>query len=704
MKKITLVIIVLGIGINNLYSQWTQTEGPLVGSNAMTVFEHDSNYFSTAYLCGFYSKSSMEDTWNMNSDIYFDTFTIIGDSLFVSAYRFSDGLGRDLGIQLFDLNNLEAEPITIYSLRTPQALNHSDSYLFGGHEREGFFKLSFDGTNCEYYNDGLPADLVWDPEGNNSWYETNVTAIEISDNYVFCGTNHGVYRCDTDFNPWIETNSGLIDGNVTFIEEIHDTLYTSIGTNLYFSINEGNSWGSLYAAASKITCFQKKGNRLFISTSNSGLYTSIDNGASWNSMNSGLTDLAVNTILVNDSSIFCGTNSKGVLKYDNNVWLDDNSGIVCSFVRDISNTNSNIVAISDGRISIYSNNTYNDITPVESQDGFYNIVNMGDTIFVTNAYVQSTYPFVYQFIYYSYNSGNTWTEIGDLPYTYPWESSSHTIYIDNNRIYGSSGKRMFYSDDLGVGWTDISLPSVYCNDFNDFLVYNSTPYATTCGGGQLLILDNTNNWILNNNGLPSNYGPLRLAYCDNAIFTYLVANGMYVSHDNGSNWNYAGYGLNGDDYGIRDFAYIGDNIFVSTANGIFVTSNFGQNWYECNDGLKNLNTRSLALLNDTLYVGTYGSGIWKRGIEEIGVSINNNQYNKYEVKIYPNPVIDYFSVKPPLDNSGEIQIFDIMGKNILTRSIETSENINVSNIKNGAYLVIIRTKENITTHKLIINK
>lgn len=684
------------------YSQWIQTDGPHGNSNVLTFFEHDSDYFASTNLCGFFSKSSVENSWNLNSDIYFKTYTIKGDSLFADAHYFSGGLSRDMGVQLFDLNNPEAVPTTVNSMLSPQALCHSDTCLFGGDETNGFFKLSFDGSNLNYYNNGLPTDSIWNPWGGY-YYETTVTAVEVTDNYIFCGTNYGVYRCDTNL-IWSEINTGISTGSVTFIKEINDTLYTAIEQNLYYSSDDGNIWTLIYTAPSSLTSFQKQGIQVFVSTLDSGVYNSINNGTSWSSMNIGLTDLSVNFITKLDSIVFCGTATKGVFVYHEGTWLDNNSGMVSSLIRDMTCTNSNLVAIDDKRIYLKNNNYYLDITPSIINDIFLNIDNMGDTIFVSNYYMQSNWPYINQFFHYSYDNGITWTEIGNLPYTSPGGNSSHNIHIEKNRIYAFSDEKLFYSDDLCLNWTDICLPSQYCNSFNDFAVYNSQPFAAACGNGQLVKLDNTNNWILSNNGLPTDREPLDIAYCDSAVFTYVLVHGMYVSMDNGDNWTYASNGLNTGDFGIRDFANYGRDLFVSTENGVFVTSNYGQNWYECNDGLKNLNTSALKILQDTLYVGTYGNGIWKRAIGDINLSESEHQGNSLDFKVFPNPANEYFKVELPYYGKFEIQIFDIMSRCIFIKSIVTDEIIDVSDIPDGCYLVILKAKENIKTNKLIINR
>lgn len=702
MKRKILFVIILLVNYIMVYSQWIQTDGPYGNSNVLTVFEHDSNYFASTYLCGFFSKSDVEDSWNLNSDIYFKTYTIKGDSLFADAHYFSGGLSRDMGIQLFDLNNPEASPVTVNSVITSQALKHSDTCLYGGNESMGFFKLSFDGAVLEYYNSGLPTDTIWSPWG--TYYETNVTAIELTDNFVLCGTNYGVYRCEASLNLWSEKNNGLTIGNVTFIKYIHDTLYTAIEENLYYSTDEGNNWISIFTAPSNITCFHKVDVQMLVGTANNGIYNSIDNGTNWNSMNIGLTDLSVNSITKRDSVILCGTETKGVFIYIGATWLDNNLGMVSSLIRDMTCTDSKVVAIEDKRIYLSSNNSYIDITPNITNDIFLNIDKMGDTIFVSDYYMQSNWPYINQFFHYTYDSGTTWTEIGGLPYTSAGGNSEHNIRIEHSRIYASSNEKMFYTDDLCLNWTDISLPSQYCNSFNDFEVYNSQPFAAACGNGQLVKLDNSNNWILSNNGLPTDREPIDIAYCDSAIFTYVLAHGMYVSFDNGNNWTFASNGLNTGDFGIRDFANYGQHLFVSTENGVFVTSNYGQNWVECNDGLKNLNASAIKILNDTLYLGTYGNGIWKRAIEDISLFVSEYQNNSFNLKIYPNPANEYLKLESPYYGNFIIQIFDVMGRKIFSKSVETNETIDISNIPNGTYLITLKTKKNIKTKKLIINR
>ncbi len=686
-------MVVLGIGINNSYSQWTQTDGPYGSSNVMVAFEYDSSYFASTYLSGFFSKSPLENSWKLHSDFYFNTFTIKGDSLFADAHYFSGGVSRDKGLLLFDLKNPDVAPIIISTTKT-KALNHTDSCIFGGSETFGFFKLNYDGSGYTSYNNGLPKDTVWTPYGTH--YETNVTAIEVTNDYIFSGTDRGIYRSDSNLINWDEKNTGLSIGNVTFIKEIQDTIYTSINGNLYYSSNNGNNWFLIYSTPSNITSFQKENNEMYLSTSSNGIFYSLDNGANWNTMNSGLTDFSVNFVFKYGNSILCGTKTKGVFQFQSNVWSDNNSGMISSYIRSITAANNQIISNSWEKVyKLSASGSWTDISPNVNYEFFASIESMNDTVFLS---VKASMNHL--FVIYSPNNGTSWQNlINPVPFS---RDDPYGIYCDNSKLYAYEDEIMYYTNNLGLSWTDISLPSQFCNYFFGFLVYNSIPFAFSCGNGELLKLNNSSSWVLANNGLPTNRGIEGMAYCDSALFSYISASGMYVSFDNGSYWSLASNGLSTDGY-IRDFAYRGQQLFVSTEDGVFGTKNYGQNWYACNDGLKNLNTSSLEILNDTLYVGIYGNGIWRWAIDDIKLSISEFNSKKYDIKIYPNPATNYFIIDKGNIEIENIKIIDLMGKHIISERFTTNK-IDVQTIPNGIYILVLSSDGEIYNNKIIINR
>lgn len=84
--------------------------------------------------------------------------------------------------------------------------------------------------------------------------------------------------------------------------------------------------------------------------------------------------------------------------------------------------------------------------------------------------------------------------------------------------------------------------------------------------------------------------------------------------------------------------------------------------------------------------------------------INNNE----DVTIFPNPVIDYLSVKFSNSETGKLKflILDIQGKLILKGEIDINSfrsSIDMTQIPKGAYLLYI-TNENLNLYKKIIKK
>ena len=698
MQRVLLVFICMGLSLNSLYSQWVPTDGPYEGINVLTAFEHDSKYFASTYSCGLFSKYQDDGRWTLNSDIHTRAFTIKGDSLFADAHRWSGGSSRELGIYLFDLNNPEARPKPLNPL-TANNLIHSDSCLFGGNEIDGFFKLSFDGSGLEYFNEGLPVDTIFSP-----WqppvYQIHVTAVELSGGYFFAGTDKGIYRSTHDLPLWEEVNNGLAKGRVTFIQHLQDTLYAAISENLYAGIDDGLSWTLLYTAPTKITSFQKIDNQLFISTESDGVFMSEDNGTNWREMNSGLDDLSVNFILAGGSSIICGTSSQGVYTYDSEAWTKDNSGMICSFIRGLTSTNSKLVALTDQHVYLQDGDSYAEITPNLKSDLFPNADHRGDTIFVSSYFSQGPWPYISQSIFYSSDDGNSWAEIDSLPYTSAGGNTEHKIYINGNTLYAWSQDKLYFTEDMGSSWRNMNLPQQYCNRFVNFLVYKGIPFATTCGG-ELIRRNNSGQWILSNNGLPALRGAQGIAYLDDAMFTWVPFNGMYASMDMGYTWSFTGAGLNTEGFGFRDFAVAGQELYVVTGPGVVGTKDYGQNWYSCNTGLKNLNVSSLVFLNDTLYAGTYGNGVWKRAVNDISLSVQETRIKPDNIRIYPNPASDYLVIESstPIDN---ISILDLLGRPVLSEQ-PNSKQLDIRDIPAGIYILILRSGREYWRGRIIIS-
>lgn len=85
----------------------------------------------------------------------------------------------------------------------------------------------------------------------------------------------------------------------------------------------------------------------------------------------------------------------------------------------------------------------------------------------------------------------------------------------------------------------------------------------------------------------------------------------------------------------------------------------------------------------------------------LNVSANNQDS---DIQVYPNPASDLVNINvSTLDGSGQIQIFDALGKLVFYEKIVSKLNtIDTDNLENGIYTIKILTKKNTTSKKLVV--
>ncbi|SIT12134.1 Por secretion system C-terminal sorting domain-containing protein [Chryseobacterium ureilyticum] len=99
-----------------------------------------------------------------------------------------------------------------------------------------------------------------------------------------------------------------------------------------------------------------------------------------------------------------------------------------------------------------------------------------------------------------------------------------------------------------------------------------------------------------------------------------------------------------------------------------------------------------------------GKENWK--IVKLGDKQVNDLIEKYDIKIYPNPVTDYAYVEIGFDfKEAEIMLYDMSGRqlqNLKTKNRVTK--INTQALVQGAYLITIKTNDNKTANAKLIKK
>jgi len=78
-----------------------------------------------------------------------------------------------------------------------------------------------------------------------------------------------------------------------------------------------------------------------------------------------------------------------------------------------------------------------------------------------------------------------------------------------------------------------------------------------------------------------------------------------------------------------------------------------------------------------------------------------NNYHLNEMTVYPNPVSDILNIKFNNSIETQIEIYNILGKRVLTKTMNQSQSINVENLNTGIYILKITQGNSSISKKLI---
>ncbi|MBK8609814.1 MAG: hypothetical protein IPL84_07660 [Chitinophagaceae bacterium] len=142
-------------------------------------------------------------------------------------------------------------------------------------------------------------------------------------------------------------------------------------------------------------------------------------------------------------------------------------------------------------------------------------------------------------------------------------------------------------------------------NMQSLLTYGSYNFA---GGqtGAYLSTDTAANYASANNGNDA-VGPTRGFAKDNTFIYTCTSQGVYRSSDNGATWVSKSAGLS--DLRGSGVLHVDTKLFYVGPTGVFVSTNQGDSWNAA--GLSGTDVRSIAAINNTLFAGTNGAGIYK---------------------------------------------------------------------------------------------
>lgn len=360
------------------------------------------------------------------------------------------------------------------------------------------------------------------------------------------------------------------------------------------------------------------------------------------------------------------------------------------------------------------------------------------------------------YVFRSTDFGVTWDTLTGLPYAGGWSFA----FSDSVLIAGSFGWGIYLSSDLGNTWTVPDSGIASNENVHQVLKHKSYVFAATVvsGNGILRSSDNGRRWIAVNTGLPvTSY--LSLAANGNDIYAGTAFTGeVFRSTDDGMNWFsasnglpinsmvaslaardtnvYAGLGSGGGVYFSSDngssWNFISSSVSInqvwtltledtslivgSIGSGVFLTQDNGISWTPVNEGLINLNIRSLLVTADNyLFAGTTNGFVCYRHLSEIITDAGKETDQPLAFNLsqcYPNPFNPgtIISWQVPAGSNQTIKVYDILGNEIATLVDEYRPagryevEFDAGRFSSGVYFYQLRSPNFVETKKMLLMK
>jgi hypothetical protein len=191
------------------------------------------------------------------------------------------------------------------------------------------------------------------------------------------------------------------------------------------------------------------------------------------------------------------------------------------------------------------------------------------------------------------------------------------IYAGYNDGVNSGG--VIKSTNYGIDWTNVNtgLPSV---KIMALTTSDNNLFTSEYDGGVYLSTDDGANWNITGLTVEYIYG---FAKIGTNLFAASTVNGVYLSTDNGTSWNLVNPGLTNTE--IRAIYAKGSNLFVGTrGGGVFLSTNNGSNWTQMNNGLTMKYVYALTSIGSTLFAGTWNAGVYRSTNDGANWTVANN--------------------------------------------------------------------------------
>lgn len=308
--------------------------------------------------------------------------------------------------------------------------------------------------------------------------------------------------------------------------------------------------------------------------------------------------------------------------------------------------------------------------------------------------------------------------------------------------YGASNNIVAKTTDQGESWANQNPNASPFAILSVCFLTSSVGYAVGEAGVIRKTTTGGTSWVTQSSGLSTSI---------NEVYFFDVNTGLFIGEsgkikrttNGGTSWSTISSGTSGNLY---DLSFVNANTgYIAGASGkILKTTNGGTSWISLTTGttqwlyaicFKNLLVGYAGGANGTIIKTTDGGATWQPEVsgipQEINdivyvnnrfiavatqgkiitdvstTGINKNQNNNSSIAIFPNPASDFVSIHFDNIKSMKTTIDIIDMKSVLMKSVlleEKQSTINIDDLSNGVYMVIIKSKDLKENKRLIIQR
>lgn len=446
-----------------------------------------------------------------------------------------------------------------------------------------------------------------------------ITALAHTGKFLYAATADSGIFVFNGYDPgsssnryWNKVNTGLTDLHVTSLLAISTTtLLAGTSSGIFITTNGGALWtaanGSLHHL--HVTQFAKIQNKIFIAAEDGGVYVFDDTGTDWVDFNDTHTDhvngtnaLSANAstdelMVLNENGLFLTTSvSTTAAPVYTSVFANLPSDIIIQTIYNDGtswylSTDQGIFVSATGTISWSALNTGLPAVQVNTVISFKGGLVCGT---VNKGIYKASLPFT------------AWT-IMNVGFNNLKTTAMHTSGA--GFVVAATENGIYVSNDIAANYEVSNNGLIDSLHVNDLIMGESFLFAATQNGGVYVTPDSGKHWSAVTTGLAT-LNIKKLFYADNTLYAIDANNQIYRSSLASISWSpmQTGLPVNAKPTAM---AFYGNNILLGTlGQGIFIRTTTGSSWNSYNSGLSDWNVTSVTVMENKIYAGTDGSGVF----------------------------------------------------------------------------------------------